>query len=104
MLRRVNSHYPTRQDGKDCRCAIPWPRSVDQHLVTLLVKLAVAASLASILVRSNRFLRMLMKEERTILKRIEMALVCGALFGGSVATRSPLTEPMAVWTWASKAA
>ena len=31
---------------------------LDQHLVILLVKLAVAASLASILTRSGRFQRM----------------------------------------------
>jgi len=60
---------------------------LDTHLVTLLVKLAVAASLASILVRSSRFLRMLMREERTLRERMEMTLVCSAFFAASVATR-----------------
>lgn len=60
---------------------------LDQHLVTLLVKLAVAASLASVLVRSGRFLRTLMREERTMSERVEMALVCGALYAASVAVR-----------------
>ena len=60
---------------------------LDQHLVTLLVKLAVAASLASILARSSRFLRMIMKEERTLNQRLELALVFALLFGASVATR-----------------
>ena len=60
---------------------------LDQTLVTLLVKLAVAASLASILVRSSRFLRMLMREERTLRERLEMMAVCAAFFAASVAIR-----------------
>ena len=46
---------------------------VPQHLVILLVKLAVAASLASILTRFGRFQRMLMREERTLSQRVQMA-------------------------------
>lgn len=60
---------------------------LDQYLVTLFVKLAVAASLASILARSGHFLRMLMKEDRTLLERLEMAAAAGVLFGASVAVR-----------------
>ena len=60
---------------------------VQQHLVILLVKLAVAASLASILTRSSRFQRMLMREERTLTQRVQMALVCALFFGAGVATR-----------------
>jgi two-component system LytT family sensor kinase len=60
---------------------------VQQHLVILLVKLAVAASLASILTRSGRFQRMLMREERTLAQRVQMALVCAAIFGTGVLTR-----------------
>ena len=60
---------------------------LEQHLVTLLVKLAVAASLASILVRSSRFLRLLMKEDRTLRERMEMTLACSAFFGAGVVTR-----------------
>jgi two-component system, LytTR family, sensor kinase len=59
----------------------------EQHLVILLVKLAVAASLASVLTRSGRFQRMLMREERTLGQRVQMALVCAAIFGAGVATR-----------------
>lgn len=58
-----------------------------QHLVILLVKLAVAASLASLLTRSAAFQRMLMREERTLGQRVKMALVCSAIFGTGVATR-----------------
>lgn len=60
---------------------------VPQHLVILLVKLAVAASLASILTRSGRFQRMLMREERTLGQRVQMALVCALIFGAGVLTR-----------------
>ena len=60
---------------------------VQQHLVILLVKLAVAASLASILTRSGRFQRMLMREERTLAQRVQMALVCAVIFASGVAAR-----------------
>jgi len=55
--------------------------------VILLVKLAVAASLASILTRSGRFQRMLMREERTLAQRVQMALVCAVIFGTGVLAR-----------------
>src|SRR5216117_3890009 len=69
---------------------------LDQHLVILLVKLAVAASLASILTRSGRFQRMLMREERTLTQRVQMALVCASFFGAGVATRVLTHEYKAV--------
>jgi two-component system LytT family sensor kinase len=58
-----------------------------QHLLILLVKLAVAASLASILTRSTGFQRMLMREERTLSQRFKMALVCAVIYGAGVAVR-----------------
>ena len=58
-----------------------------QHLLILLVKLAVAASLASILTRSASFQRMLMREERTLTQRVKMALVCALIYGAGVAVR-----------------
>ncbi len=58
-----------------------------QHLLILLVKLAVAASLASILTRSTGFQRMLMREERTLAQRVKMALVCALIYGSGVAVR-----------------
>jgi two-component system, LytTR family, sensor kinase len=61
---------------------------LQQHLVILLVKLAVAASLASLLTRSGRFQRMLMREERTLTQRVQMAIVCAVIFGSGVATRT----------------
>ena len=58
-----------------------------QRLVILLAKLAVAASLASILTRFGGFQRMLMREERTLMQRVRMALVCAFIFGAGVLTR-----------------
>jgi two-component system LytT family sensor kinase len=60
---------------------------LEQSLVTLLVRLAVAASLASILIRSSRFQRLLLREERTIPERLAIAIGCGAFFAAGVATR-----------------
>lgn len=60
---------------------------LEERLVILLVKLAVAASLASLLVRSNKFKRMLLREERTFNQRIQLALGFASIFGAGVATR-----------------
>ena len=59
----------------------------EPHLVILFLKVAVSASLASILLRSNRFQRMLMREERTLVQRVEMALSGALIFGSGVAIR-----------------
>src|SRR5579862_6738574 len=58
-----------------------------QNLVILLLRLAVAGSLASILVRFSGFQRMLMREERTLVQRVKLALGFAAFFGSGVATR-----------------
>lgn len=60
---------------------------LEQTLATLLVKLAVAASLASILVRFRAFERMLSREERTLPQRVQMALGFATIFGAGVAAR-----------------
>jgi two-component system LytT family sensor kinase len=59
----------------------------DSYLVTLLVKLGVVASLASILVRWSAVKRMLMRESRTLGQRIKLSLWFSFVFGASVATR-----------------
>ncbi len=59
----------------------------EQHLVVLLVKLAVAASLASILARFGVFKRMLLREERTLQQRVLLAVSLAAIFGCGVAAR-----------------
>ena len=59
----------------------------DSSLVTLLVKLGVVASLASILVRWSAVKRMLMRENRTLAQRVKLSLWFSGIFGASVATR-----------------
>jgi two-component system LytT family sensor kinase len=46
---------------------------MEQQLVTLLVRLVVAASLASILSRSNRFLGLLLRDDRTLVERLMLS-------------------------------
>ncbi len=58
-----------------------------QHLATLLLRVAVAASLASILSRFPAFQRMLMREERTLLQRFQLALSFAAPYGTCVTLR-----------------
>lgn len=60
---------------------------LEQQLVIPLVKLAVSASLASILVRFGVLRRALLREERTLVQRIHLALGFSAIFGAGVATR-----------------
>lgn len=60
---------------------------LEQHLVILLLKLAVAASVAGILGRSGAFLRMLLREERTYKQRFRMALNFGIIFGVGIGLR-----------------
>ncbi len=60
---------------------------VEQLIVVLLVKLAVAAGLASILLRSDRFRRMLMGEDRTLPERVKMAFVGATIYASGVAVR-----------------
>lgn len=60
---------------------------LDEQLMLLLLQVAVAAAVASILARLNAFVRMLMREERSFEQRLLMALAFGAVFGGGVAVR-----------------
>jgi two-component system LytT family sensor kinase len=59
----------------------------EAYLVTLLVKLGVVASLASILTRSSGAKRMLLRERRTLNQRLRFALWFATIFGAGVATR-----------------
>jgi len=59
----------------------------EQQLVVLLVRVAVAASIASVLARLGRFQRMLLQEERSLVARLELAYFYGAVFGAGVAVR-----------------
>lgn len=60
---------------------------LDQQLAVLFVKLAVAASVASLLTRIPVFARMLMRDQRTMPERLVLAAGFGLVFGAGVATR-----------------
>ncbi len=60
---------------------------VEQPIILLLVRLAVAASLASILARSGAFKRMLMREERTLIQRLQLAGGLAVIFCAGVGMR-----------------
>jgi len=60
---------------------------VDQHLVILLVKLVIAASVASFLVRFEAFKRLLLREERSLFQRFQLTLVFSVAFGFCVFIR-----------------
>src|ERR1700722_7134625 len=55
--------------------------------LTLLVKLAAMAAIASIVARSGSFQSMLMRETRTLNQRVFLALWLGRIFASSVAVR-----------------
>lgn len=59
----------------------------EQYLVVLLVRVAVAASIASFLSRFTAFLRILMLEERNLKQRTELALCFAVVFGAGAAVR-----------------
>jgi two-component system LytT family sensor kinase len=69
---------------------------VESLLVTLLVKLGVVASLASILVRPDAVQRMLLRENRTLNQRVQLALWFSAIFAAGVATRVKTSSYLAV--------
>lgn len=58
-----------------------------QQLAALLIKVAVSASLASIVMRFGRFQRMLLRDERTLQERLHLALIFSLLFGASAEVR-----------------
>ncbi|MCC7497589.1 MAG: histidine kinase [Bryobacterales bacterium] len=60
---------------------------LEQHLVILLVKLAVSASLASVLTRLNVFVQMLLREERTLYQRLQLTLAFSIVYGAGVTVR-----------------
>ncbi len=59
----------------------------DSYVVSLLVKLAAMASIASILARSSRFKSILLEENRTLDQRLELAVWLSIVFGASIAMR-----------------
>lgn len=59
----------------------------ENYLVSLLVKLAAIASIASILARLSAFKALLMREERPLGQRLAVGLWLAVVFGASVGTR-----------------
>ena len=55
--------------------------------LTLLVKLAAMAAIASVVARSNKFQSMLMRETRSLSQRALLSLWLGVVFAASVAVR-----------------
>ncbi len=66
---------------------MPIAEASEAILVTLLVKLGVVASLASILTRSSGMKRTLLRELRTLNQRLRFALWFSLIFGAGVAAR-----------------
>src|SRR5665213_2914347 len=58
-----------------------------QQLAELLLKVAVAASIASIVMRLGFIQRMLLRDERSINDRIQLALIFSLLFAASAEVR-----------------
>jgi two-component system LytT family sensor kinase len=60
---------------------------MEQNLITLLLRIGVAASIASVGVRSDAVKRMLLREERTLAQRVRLALWFAAIFMPGVLVR-----------------
>ena len=60
---------------------------MEQHLITLLVKIGVVTSIASFGVRFDAIKRMLLREERTLAQRVRLALWFAAIFTPGVIIR-----------------
>ncbi len=58
-----------------------------QQLAALLIKVAVAASIASILMRFGAMQRILLRDDRTVTDRLQLAFLFTLLFGGSAGVR-----------------
>lgn len=58
-----------------------------QQLAALLVKVAVAASIASILMRFARIQKTLLRDERSVAERLQLAFTFAIIFGASAGVR-----------------
>jgi two-component system LytT family sensor kinase len=58
-----------------------------QQLAALLLKVAVSASIASILMRFGRIQKILLRDDRTVSDRLQLALIFSVVFGASAAVR-----------------
>ncbi len=60
---------------------------MDNQVIILMIKLAAAASIASILSRSSRFLSLLLREERTLIERLHLTSGISAFCAAGSAVR-----------------
>lgn len=60
---------------------------MERHLITLLVKLGVAAAIAGFVIRYGPLRRMLMREGRTLNQRLQLSLWFSGIFASGVAIR-----------------
>jgi two-component system LytT family sensor kinase len=67
-----------------------------EQLAALLIKVAVSASIASILMRFTRIQRILLRDDRTVNDRVQLAFIFSVLFGASAAVRSLTTQYAAI--------
>ncbi len=58
-----------------------------QELAALLIKVAVSASIASILMRFNRIQKILLRDDRTVGDRVLLAFIFSVLFGAGACVR-----------------
>jgi two-component system, LytTR family, sensor kinase len=68
----------------------------NQQFAALLIKVAVSASIASILMRFNRIQKILLRDDRTVADRVQLALIFSILFGASAAIRSVTNQYPAI--------
>ncbi len=67
-----------------------------QQLAALLIKVAVSASIASILMRFNRIQKILLRDDRTVNDRVQLAFIFSILFGASAGVRSLANQYAAI--------
>ncbi|MBV9302442.1 MAG: histidine kinase [Acidobacteriaceae bacterium] len=58
-----------------------------QQLTALLIKIAVAASIASVLMRFGRIQKLLLRDDRTVSQRLQLAFIFALIFGASAVVR-----------------
>ena len=59
----------------------------EQELAALLLKVAVSAAIASILMRFGRIQKILLRDERSVADRVQLAFIFSVLFGASAEVR-----------------
>jgi two-component system LytT family sensor kinase len=58
-----------------------------EQLAELLIKVAVSAAIASVLMRFGTIQKILLRDERTVRDRLELAFIFSVLYGGSASVR-----------------